>query len=830
MPVDAARTAAVRAQRAQARQNQKDLKALRGKEATYTRSVSAPVTKVVDGRNVQMGTKTTITPTAVNGRRISPSGASPVSKVVTRNLSREQQSLADALKSPSVGGANVGIRPGTDISSLNPASRASLQESINQRTYGTARPVFRIPETTQIRDTGIDQTEQPITRGTTQPISRPIVNVGEAVQENIPGYYNTQPEAPQSLQDIRQDTLSRYQQMVSATQDYYTNQIQNIQEQGRQLAARVGSMDVGAGLAGSPFAQGNQNQVQEATNRAIQQVAAQRSAEVAGYLNDAYNKADQLYQQRIENYQQQQGVYISERDKLLSRQDKMIADQEAKKEALKKSAVESIGNIATGGYSIDELPEAQYQKLLQDSGMSDFEARAIWVAKTPEANASYSVSGDYLVQQYFDPRTGKAVVKATPLPDELKGSTNPSIKTITTGDGQVYWYDENNPVNPDGSLNAVPIGGKKSSSSEGAPTIKTFAGQDYQWNESTGSWDVVSLPDELSSQQSEKAKEIKDVALDLLSDESLGAAVGPISSRLPTLFGGTSDFEEKYNHLKSLLTLDNIGLLKGTLSDRDMQILESAGTALSLRMSEEGFKEELQKIIGISSSQVGDVLSDYEPDQSYVNALRNSVKVDAQGNPLSEDEIDALARYATMLTSQGKTQQEIIDSINAALRGEKQSFNQDLSMSQNGSPLEIAKSYIGLNASNPKQAKTLSAFFKKAGGLDVDPATTAWCAAFANSVLGASGIKGTGSLMAQSFLKFGTPVEKPAKGDIVVFERGKRGSGLGHVGFVVGVNENGTLKVLGGNQNNSTSIQTFKTDRVLGYRRINKKSVREYTG
>ena len=152
-------------------------------------------------------------------------------------------------------------------------------------------------------------------------------------------------------------------------------------------------------------------------------------------------------------------------------------------------------------------------------------------------------------------------------------------------------------------------------------------------------------------------------------------------------------------------------------------------------------------------------------------------------------------------------------------------FSNDLSTSQNGSPLEIAVDYVGLDASDPKQAKTLSAFFKKAGGVDIDPATTAWCAAFANSVLGAAGVTGTGSLMAQSFLKFGTTVSKPTTGDIVVFERGANGSGLGHVGFIVGVNDNGSLQVLGGNQDGSTNIQTFKTDRVLGYRRIDQNSV-----
>ena len=158
---------------------------------------------------------------------------------------------------------------------------------------------------------------------------------------------------------------------------------------------------------------------------------------------------------------------------------------------------------------------------------------------------------------------------------------------------------------------------------------------------------------------------------------------------------------------------------------------------------------------------------------------------------------------------------------------DQENFSNDLSTSQNGSPLEIAESYLGMNAGDPKQAQTLSAFFKKAGGVDIDPATTAWCAAFLNSVLGASGIKGTGSLMAQSFLRFGTAVKAPTKGDIVVFERGEKGSGQGHVGIITAINKNGSLQVLGGNQSNRTSIETFKTSRVLGYRRITQAVARQ---
>jgi len=48
----------------------------------------------------------------------------------------------------------------------------------------------------------------------------------------------------------------------------------------------------------------------------------------------------------------------------------------------------------------------------------------------------------------------------------------------------------------------------------------------------------------------------------------------------------------------------------------------------------------------------------------------------------------------------------------------------------------------------------------------------------------------------------------------VVFDR----QGGGHVGFIVGRDENNNLMVLGGNQGDSVKISPFSVDRVLGYR------------
>jgi hypothetical protein len=55
-------------------------------------------------------------------------------------------------------------------------------------------------------------------------------------------------------------------------------------------------------------------------------------------------------------------------------------------------------------------------------------------------------------------------------------------------------------------------------------------------------------------------------------------------------------FVAEYDALKSMLTLGNIGKLKGVLSDSDMKILRQAATSLSPSMPEKDFKRELSRI------------------------------------------------------------------------------------------------------------------------------------------------------------------------------------------------------------------------------------------
>ena len=93
---------------------------------------------------------------------------------------------------------------------------------------------------------------------------------------------------------------------------------------------------------------------------------------------------------------------------------------------------------------------------------------------------------------------------------------------------------------------------------------------------------------------------------------------------------------------------------------------------------------------------------------------------------------------------------------------------------------------------------------------------TPWCSAFANWCVERSGYAGTNSALARSWLHWGSALERPRRGCIVVLLRPVT-STSGHVGLYVAGGAH-SVTLLGGNQKNSVSYAAFPVERVLGYR------------
>lgn len=118
--------------------------------------------------------------------------------------------------------------------------------------------------------------------------------------------------------------------------------------------------------------------------------------------------------------------------------------------------------------------------------------------------------------------------------------------------------------------------------------------------------------------------------------------------------------------------------------------------------------------------------------------------------------------------------------------------------------------------SGPGDNPRVIAMYRDAGHGEIQHDETAWCAAFAGACLERSGLKGSGSLMARSYLEWGEEAHEARTGAIAVLSRaGDPGSG--HVGFLIGETD-GSIILLGGNQGDAVSVAAFPRSRLLGLR------------
>lgn len=160
--------------------------------------------------------------------------------------------------------------------------------------------------------------------------------------------------------------------------------------------------------------------------------------------------------------------------------------------------------------------------------------------------------------------------------------------------------------------------------------IVKINGEDYV-QQADGSFVKPIVPSAPSAVQQQKADEVIALIDELKNDKNLSSAVGPISSKLPTLFGGTADFEAKFKNLIGKITIDALPLLKGPMSDKDIAFLKEQASALTTNMSEPGFLAELDRL-----------------KEKFVAAKSNIGTQSPQGVQATNDEIQALMKANNM--------------------------------------------------------------------------------------------------------------------------------------------------------------------------------------
>ncbi|SFB52259.1 TIGR02594 family protein [Rhizobium sp. NFR07] len=126
-----------------------------------------------------------------------------------------------------------------------------------------------------------------------------------------------------------------------------------------------------------------------------------------------------------------------------------------------------------------------------------------------------------------------------------------------------------------------------------------------------------------------------------------------------------------------------------------------------------------------------------------------------------------------------------------------------------GGAVDKASALLGANERS--NAGSINAYLKQ-GGVDINAAQTAWCAAFVNSSLEQIGVKGSGSLTANSFQNWGSAVDpgQVLRGDVLLQSRGLGADQAGgHVGLATGSTRMAggqlQLEMLSGNSGNAVT-------------------------
>lgn len=124
-------------------------------------------------------------------------------------------------------------------------------------------------------------------------------------------------------------------------------------------------------------------------------------------------------------------------------------------------------------------------------------------------------------------------------------------------------------------------------------------------------------------QQSADRIDIITAVQELREDPAIDQVYGSIQGQIPSVRQNTVDTEGRITRVIDLLTMANLGKMKGTLSDTDIKILANAGSILkNKRISPALAKQEMQRverIIGkyealMNPGQAAGVPQDVEPD------------------------------------------------------------------------------------------------------------------------------------------------------------------------------------------------------------------------
>lgn len=375
-----------------------------------------------------------------------------------------------------------------------------------------------------------------------------------------------------SVGDLKSKALAELQSSIDATNAYYGNKLNQAKQQGAGILGQTGAIQARRGLIGSDFGAAQTEGINNSNTQIYNSIEAEKAAKIADLMSGAQTTAEKRFAEQRASIE---GGLKSRLEYLKGAEERSkTAATDAASAFIAKGTDPSIMDTATlneYAKSHGTTPEAiktAFTLNTYNTEQAKKKAEADRKAKLADTLAAKGIEtiGEGQSGYRFNPTTGQyelvASVKKTFAPKAGTG-TGSGVGSGVGGvspQAQVYIDAVNNGASLDDIL-------KGTSKEVQAMRGEVLRGLNMQGGQSKKNVQLL-----------QEGKAIVDDMILTGADKALGGYSSAFGGQLSTDYG---DAKAKAAQLSAILARDNLGLLKGAMSDKDLQFIQAMSTGFN---------------------------------------------------------------------------------------------------------------------------------------------------------------------------------------------------------------------------------------------------------
>ena len=440
-------------------------------------------------------------------------------------------------------------------------------------------------------------------------------------------YNDQQSQQDTNYENIMRDTLRQFQGEIDATNQVYADKLRIAGIQGQSRLGQQRAENFNAGAVNSSFGNAAQDRTQSYNNDVEAGIQAQKLQSLAQIESSARELGNKYYEQKKAAKESGLAGYLEN-----------IKSAGTQKEAIAQDIATSMIN---SGLNIDEISPAKLEKIAKDAGVPLQQIKSTFKAMQDAkaaAAAEAALKGQFDLsegQARYD-ATGKMIASRAKTYAPSSGGSGSGIGSYGgVGGTQVSSAAQNilNQLNTNGGTVDDYVKG----SSKDAQKLRNEV------------YDALNNQGGRTNVSTALLADARDVVNDLITTKSykdLGGYSTKLGGQLTQSFG---DAKARVAQLSALLARDNLGLLKGAMSDKDLAFIQAMSTGFEGQgvQSEKYIKEKLDTIytkLNNKVSNTGNVVSSTN-NKTTKNTGTTSLKgPDGKRYSVPNDQVDAFIK------------------------------------------------------------------------------------------------------------------------------------------------------------------------------------------